>query len=144
MKPATPWLLVTMMVTHLLAANMPVSYGYGTIVNSCGPTDAAMWMLDLTAKPIACNHQPTEPYISLMLDPIANFPRTITFPGKNKTYDAQLCDRGPCEPVASGKIVFDHANKGGIAGYYEFVFKGGTSVAGMFEVRRCFQRILCG
>lgn len=118
------------------------AYSYGSVVNSCGPTDQEVMILVLSTRPLACNQQPTEPYISLMMDPGFAFPRLITFPVKNRNGDARRC-AGSCEPVASGTIVLEQAVKKGIAGRYELTFKEGDSAAGSFQIKRCSQRIVC-
>jgi hypothetical protein len=118
------------------------AYTYGTMVNSCGPTDQVVVILVLTTRSLGCNQQPREPYISLMMDPGFTFPKTITFPVRNRNGDARRC-AGSCEPVASGTIVLDQAVKKGIAGHYELTFKEGDSAAGLFQIKRCSQRIVC-
>jgi hypothetical protein len=120
-----------------------VAYSYGTIVNSCGSTDQVVMILVLTTRSLACNQQPTEPYVSLMIDPGFTFPKTITFPVKNRNGDARRCAGGTCEPVASGTIVLDQAVKKGIAGHYDLTFKEGDSAAGLFQIRRCSQKNVC-
>jgi hypothetical protein len=119
------------------------AYSYGTMVNSCGPTDQVVMILVLTTRSLGCNQQPTEPYISLMMDPGFTFPKTITFPVRNRNGDARRCAGGTCEPVASGTIVLDQAVKKTIAGHYELTFKEGDSAAGSFQIRRCSQKIVC-
>ena len=117
-------------------------YSYGTMVNSCGPVDQPVMILVLATRSLACNQQPTEPYISLMMDPDIAFPKTIVFPVKNRNCDARRCV-GSCEPVVSGTIVLDQAVKKGIAGHYELTIKEGDSAAGSFQIRRCSQKIVC-
>jgi hypothetical protein len=105
--------------SHGLSGGEPpaAAYSYGSMVNSCGPTDQAVMILVLTTRSLGCNQQPSEPYISLMIDPGFSFPKTITFPMRNRNGDARRC-AGSCEPVASGTIVLDQAVKKGIAGHY--------------------------
>jgi hypothetical protein len=119
------------------------AYSYGTIVNSCGPSDQVVVILTLTTRSLGCNQQPAEPYVSLMMDPGFAFPKTITFPVRNRNGDARRCGAGSCESVASGTIVLDQAVKKGIAGRYDLIFKEGDSAAGSFQIRRCSKRIVC-
>ena len=135
-------LIVTSSHGPLGGAPPAAAYSYGTMVNSCGPTDQVVMILVLTTRFLACNQQPTEPYISLMMDPDFTFPKTITFPVGNRNGDARRC-AGSCEPVASGAIVLDQAVKKAIAGHYDLTFKEGDSAAGSFQIRRCSQKIVC-
>jgi hypothetical protein len=136
-------LIVTASRGSLGGAPPAATYPYGTMVNSCGPTDQAVMLLVLSTRSLGCNQQPTEPYVSLMMDPGFTFPKTITFPVKNRNGDARRCAGGTCEPVASGTIVLDQAVKKGIAGHYDLTFKEGDSAAGSFQIRQCSQKIVC-
>jgi hypothetical protein len=136
-------LIVT--ASHGPSAGAPpaAAYSYGTIVDSCGPTDKVVMMLVLNTRSLGCNQQPTEPYISLMMDPGFTSPTTITFPVKNRNGDARRCAGGTCEQVASGTIVLEKAVKKAISGHYDLTFKEGDSAAGSFQIRRCSQKIVC-
>ncbi|HEX8816632.1 MAG TPA: hypothetical protein VF753_14130 [Terriglobales bacterium] len=119
------------------------SYGYGTIRNVCGPTDAIELLLALTPQPIACGDKTPREYIRLSLS--GPFPKTITFPAGNPHLQAAKCveneHKTKCEAAVSGKITID-AN--GREGHYELKFKDGDEESSDFKVRECMSRIVCG
>jgi hypothetical protein len=125
------------------------AFTYGTMQNSCAPWDGPAIEMRLTTKPAECkNRKVTGPFLSIAIWrglPI-HAGQTVRFgAGSDAGSGARCADEGDCKLTQSATIVFDKYQKGGsAAGHYELQFKGGEILKGIFEVKWCEERVICG
>ncbi len=146
-KYAGTVMALALTVVAAVATPPDSSFSYGTIRNSCAPTDAPAIAIILTPERSACKR--TEgPYASFAIWrglPI-HAGQVVEFgAGSNAGSAARCAKEGECKLAQSASIVFDsYEERSGATGHYEMNFKGGETLKGSFEVKWCEERVICG
>lgn len=135
--------------TAIAAIAIPADspFSYGTMRSSCAPTDAPAIAITLTPERSECKRV-TGPFLSLAIWrglPI-HAGQVVEFgPGSSGGSAARCAKEGECKLAQSATIVFDsYEERSGAKGHYEMVFKGGETLKGIFEVKWCEERVVCG
>jgi hypothetical protein len=123
------------------------SYSYGTMRNSCAPTDAPAIAITLTPERSECKRV-TGSYVSFAIWrglPI-HAGQVVEFgQGSNAGSAARCAKEGECKLAHSATIIFDsYEERSGATGHYEMQFKGEDILKGRFEVKWCEERVICG
>jgi len=139
--------VVALTVIAAIALPADSSFSYGTIRNSCAPTDGPAIVITLTAERTECE-RPSGPYASFAIWrglPI-HAGQVVEFgAGSNAGSAARCAKEGDCKLAQSATIVFDsYEDHSGATGHYEMNFKGGEALKGSFEVKWCEERVRCG
>jgi len=129
------------------ASSAPAAFSYGTIQSSCAPWDGPAVSITLTSEPAQCK-RPSGPFISIGIWrglPVQSGQVVKFAPGSDAGF-ASRCKKGSnCERAQSGTITFDRYEAGsGASGHYQLHFKGEETLSGIFDVKWCQERVICG
>ncbi len=96
-------------------AKVAGGYRYGTIANTCGPTDIPGLILILTQKPTRCGQKNLlQSYVSVSLDD--SLPQTMNLPAKSlygQAFRCETTDKGTVqEPATAGRIMVARVGEG--------------------------------